>query len=65
MNYKLVISITAIAIALAENIEDNDELGLLSVALIQLGSTLRTIIAQRLICAIMPEVSEVPSSSSE
>jgi hypothetical protein len=60
MDSKLVISITAIAIALAEKIKNDDELELFASVLALLSCTLDTIITQRELCANKPEFSEVP-----
>ena len=50
MNCALVVSISVLACAIADKIEDDNDLGLLAVALTQLGDTLATIAAQREIC---------------
>lgn len=51
MNYcELTATITAIAIAIAKDIPDNDELGMLSAMLTQLSDTLATIATHRSLC---------------
>lgn len=42
--------ITALACAIAQQIDNNDDLALLSTVLVQLGDTLATISAQRALC---------------
>lgn len=44
---ELTAFITAVAIAVAKNVQDNDELDLLAASFTQLGDTLATIAAQR------------------
>ena len=48
---ELVIGITALAIAIAAQIEDDEELVLMAAALTQLGDTLATLAASRAKCA--------------
>lgn len=51
MNYcELTATITAIAIAIAKDIPDDDELGMLAAMLTQLADTLETIAAHRSLC---------------
>ena len=44
---ELAVLITAIAVFISKNVEDDDELGLLALVFTQLGDTLATIVAQR------------------
>ena len=60
MNCSLVAGITAIACALAEKIENEEELELLASALTQLADTLNTIVAQRELFEAAPETVERP-----
>lgn len=47
--YDIPASMTALAIAIAEATPDNDELYLIGATFIELGATLQTIVAQRLL----------------
>jgi hypothetical protein len=60
MNCSLVAAITAIACAVAEEIEDDEELALLAAVLVQLSDTLNTIIVQRELSENRPEAIERP-----
>ncbi len=47
--YEFPASITALSIAIAESTPDNDELYLISTILVELGVTLQTIVAKRIL----------------
>jgi len=49
---ELPLGLTALACAIAEQIQDNDELALTSAILVQLGDNLALIAAQRAVCSI-------------
>ncbi|MBN7772796.1 DUF6774 domain-containing protein [Clostridium aminobutyricum] len=60
MNYcELTAAISSLAIVIAKNIPDDDELDLLAATLTQLGDTLATIAAHRSLC----ESSKTPEHS--
>jgi len=48
---ELPLGLTALACAIAEQIQDDDELALTSAILVQLGDNLALIAAQRAVCA--------------
>lgn len=50
MKCSLPLGISALACAIAEEIEDNDELTLLAAVLVLLSDALNTIVAQRIAC---------------
>ena len=55
MDCKLILSITALACAIADQTPDNNELVLLASVLVQLSDTLNTIVAQRELCEELSE----------
>ena len=62
--YELSVSITALGIAIAAQIEDTDELSLAAAALTQLGDTLATIATQRALCESREENSSKKDNNS-
>ena len=62
---ELVLGITALAIAIAAQIEDTDDLTVIGAAFTQLGDTLAIIAAQRARCAARQEEEQSTEKENE